>query len=211
MSYVANLFPPITTLIIIWYTMNTIGMSLAESYFLASITSLLFYPGKTVVTGLDTWNSVTIALGRIDKFLSVEEKKVNVKSEEVELGTLSLTDLTASWINQSTAKTYNYKGDTNSVSIKNIDFNFEPGKLYAIVGNVGSGKSSLLYSALGELEIKTGSIRINGSLAYVPQSVFLINDTIKNNILFGKDYDEERYINSVVKSGFFADLKNLAS
>ena len=84
MSYVANLFPPVTTLIIIWYTMSTIGMTLPSSYFLASITSLLFYPGKTVVTGLDTCNSVTIALGRIDKFLDVEEKKVNVKSEEVE-------------------------------------------------------------------------------------------------------------------------------
>jgi ATP-binding cassette subfamily C (CFTR/MRP) protein 4 len=168
MSYVANLFPPVTTLIIIWYTISTTNMTLADSYFLASITSLLFYPGKTVVTGLDTWNSVTIALRRIDKFLSVEEKKVNIESTEVALGTLKLRNLTASWINQSTATSYNYKGDFNSVSIKNIDFNFEQGKLYAIVGNVGSGKSSLLYSALGELEIKSGDIQINGSLAYVP-------------------------------------------
>lgn len=45
----------------------------------------------------------------------------------------------------------------------------------------------------------------------MPQSVFLINDTIKNNILFGKEYNQERYVNAVVKSGFFADLRNLAA
>jgi ATP-binding cassette subfamily C (CFTR/MRP) protein 1 len=127
------------------------------------------------------------------------------------VGTLKLNNLTASWVNQFAAKSYKYKGDINSLCIKEIDYNFEPGKLYAIVGNVGSGKSSMLYSALGELEIKSGSIQVNGSLAYIPQSVFLINDTIKNNILFGKEYDEERYVNAVVKSGFFADLKNQAA
>lgn len=158
MSYVANLFPPITTLIIIWFTVINHKMTLAESYFLASITSLLFYPGKTVVTGLDTWNSVTIALRRMDKFLDLEEKKVDIQSSEVSVGTLKLNNLTASWVNQFAAKSYKYKGDINSVCIKEISYNFEQGKLYAIVGNVGSGKSSLLYSALGELEIKSGSI-----------------------------------------------------
>ena len=55
----------------------------------------------------------------------MEEKKVNVMSDEVEQGTLSLTNLTASWVNQSTAKAYNYKGDANSICIKNIDFDFQ--------------------------------------------------------------------------------------
>ena len=129
----------------------------------------------------------------------------------MQIGALRLSNLTGSWVNQSAAKAYNYKGDLNSVAIRNIDYNFEQGLLYAIVGIVGSGKSSLLYSALGELEITSGSVKKNGALAFVPQSVFLVNDTIKNNILFGKEYEEDKYINAVVKSGFFADLKNLAS
>ena len=144
-------------------------MSLASSYFLASITTLLFYPGRTVVTGINTWDSVKVALRRIDRFLSVEEKKLIIESKDNEIGTLKLENMTASWVNPSTANAYNYKGDLNSISLKNINFSFEKGKLYAIVGNVGSGKSSLLYSALGELEIKQGSIKKNGSLAFVPQ------------------------------------------
>lgn len=99
LTYVGNLFPPITTLIIIWYIQSTTKMSLSTSYFLASITSLLFYPGRTLVTGINNWNSVKVAMRRYNKFLSLEEKSLNIQNDDTEFGTLQLKNLTGSWIN----------------------------------------------------------------------------------------------------------------
>lgn len=74
-------------------------MSLASSYFLASITSLLFYPSRIVIIGINTLDSVKIALKRMDRFLSLEETNTRIQTEGAALGTLSLRNLTASWVN----------------------------------------------------------------------------------------------------------------
>ena len=65
----------------------------------------------------------------------------------------------------------------------------------AVVGRVGAGKSSLLSVLLNEL-VKTdqnSEINIKGSLSYVPQQGWMQNNTLKNNILFGKEYNREFY------------------
>ncbi|XP_058067672.1 ABC transporter C family member 13 isoform X3 [Magnolia sinica] len=67
------------------------------------------------------------------------------------------------------------------------------GILIAVVGEVGSGKSSLLNSILGEMLLVHGSIYSRGSIAYVSQVPWILSGTIRDNILFGKDYDAKRY------------------
>ena len=56
-------------------------MTLSESYFLVGITSLLFYPGRMIVTALNNLSSVTIGMRRIQKFIDLEEKDVNIQDE----------------------------------------------------------------------------------------------------------------------------------
>lgn len=67
----------------------------------------------------------------------------------------------------------------------------------AIVGSVGSGKSSLLSGLLGEMYKFNGSINLNGSVAYAPQLAFIQNATLKDNILFGRECDQEFYKQTV--------------
>ncbi len=62
-----------------------------------------------------------------------------------------------------------------------------------MVGNVGSGKSSLLSSILGEMIKLNGKINLNGSISYIPQQSWIQNATVKENILFGKLYDKDFY------------------
>eukprot|EP01155_Anaeramoeba_flamelloides_P023514 Anaeramoba_flamelloidesa807701_5206.p1 GENE.a807701_5206~~a807701_5206.p1 ORF type:complete len:948 (-),score=243.47 a807701_5206:15-2858(-) len=62
-----------------------------------------------------------------------------------------------------------------------------------IVGPVGSGKSSLLYAILGELPRKEGSISVKGTIAYCPQEAWIQNATLKENIVFFKEFDDNRY------------------
>ncbi|GFT24066.1 ATP-binding cassette sub-family C member 8 [Trichonephila clavipes] len=80
-------------------------------------------------------------------------------------------------------------------SLRDINVQIPAGKLTIIVGNIGSGKSSLLSAILGELNVISGSINWNSSplVAYVPQKPWLMNATLKENILFGQPYDGRRY------------------
>ena len=66
-------------------------------------------------------------------------------------------------------------------------------RLLGICGSVGSGKSSLISSLLGQLRINTGSLGIDGKLAYVPQQAWIFHDSIRENILFGTSWDELKY------------------
>ena len=51
----------------------------------------------------------------------------------------------------------------------------------------------MLLSCLGELDKKSGEVNSQGTIAYVPQTAFLLNATLRDNITFGSEYDEERY------------------
>ena len=62
-----------------------------------------------------------------------------------------------------------------------------------MVGQVGSGKSTLLQGVIQALPAAQGSLVTTGNCAYVPQEQFLINSTLRNNVLFGSPLDEERY------------------
>ena len=67
------------------------------------------------------------------------------------------------------------------------------------MGKVGCGKSSLLSGILGEMhKLNDGKLIMNGTSAYVSQQAWIQNETVKENILFGKKYDEQFY-NQVIQ------------
>ncbi|XP_060540944.1 ATP-binding cassette sub-family C member 5 isoform X1 [Pantherophis guttatus] len=75
----------------------------------------------------------------------------------------------------------------------NIDLEIEKGKLVGICGSVGSGKTSLISAILGQMTLLEGSIAVDGNFAYVAQQAWILNSTLRDNILFGKELEEERY------------------
>ncbi|KAF9566632.1 hypothetical protein EC968_003681 [Mortierella alpina] len=83
--------------------------------------------------------------------------------------------------------------DKNTFGLKNIDLKIPRGQLVAIVGAVGSGKSSLLNALVGEMRRTSGSMEFGGTIGYCPQSAWIQNATVKDNILFGLPLDEARY------------------
>ena len=92
------------------------------------------------------------------------------------------------------------KIDDNSrdINLKNIDFSANSSDLVAVVGEVGSGKSTFLSAVMKELELLDGSIKVNGKIAYVEQEPFIISGTLKQNILFGDKFDQDKF-NKVVE------------
>ncbi|GBP87177.1 Probable multidrug resistance-associated protein lethal(2)03659 [Eumeta japonica] len=83
-------------------------------------------------------------------------------------------------------------------TLQDIDIEILKGKLVGIIGPVGSGKSSLLQTILGELNLESGSIEINGKISYASQEPWVFGSTVRQNILFGLPYDDFRY-NEVVR------------
>ena len=77
--------------------------------------------------------------------------------------------------------------------LSNINYTFTPGSLTAVIGKIGSGKSSLLLSFLRELPNTTGTLDYSGRLAYVEQDPIIFSGTFRENILFGRDYNESLY------------------
>lgn len=84
--------------------------------------------------------------------------------------------------------------------LKNINLSINKGELISVVGEVGSGKSCLLNAILNNLHVyantpssKEGNIKVSGKVSYISQNPWILNDTIKNNILFFNDMDEKKY------------------
>lgn len=83
-------------------------------------------------------------------------------------------------------------GDEQSV-LRNINIQIQSKKCVAVVGQVGSGKSSLISAFLGEMEKISGRVNTVGKIAYVPQQSWIQNATLQDNILFGRAMDRQRY------------------
>ena len=83
--------------------------------------------------------------------------------------------------------------------LQDIDFTMEKGSLTVLTGPVGSGKSTLLSAIAGEVPDRNGAINYNGTVVYVPQIAWVFSGTIRENILFGEQYEESKY-NRVIKA-----------
>ncbi|CAD8107565.1 unnamed protein product [Paramecium primaurelia] len=107
-------------------------------------------------------------------------------------GSLSLQSTALVTINQYYGK---WSKDGPSV-ISSINLDIKSGEIMGIIGKVGAGKSTLLTAILQELPYYEGSVIYQKKLklAYVEQDPFIYTGSIKENILFGKDYDQVLYL-----------------
>ncbi|KAJ2416135.1 ABC transporter C member 13 [Coemansia sp. RSA 2530] len=86
-----------------------------------------------------------------------------------------------------------YGYHTPECTLTDVSLNAGAGELVAIVGRTGAGKSSLLLAMCSEMEMTGGTGRLVGKIAYLEQQPWIMNDTLRANILFGREYDEKYY------------------
>lgn len=77
--------------------------------------------------------------------------------------------------------------------LSKINFKAVNGSITALIGLVGSGKSSLFHAILRELRLTSGNLRVSGKIAYVSQEPWIFASSIRQNILFGRPMDMKRY------------------
>lgn len=128
---------------------------------------------------------------------------------------------------QNASFAWNSSSDTD-FKLRDLDIAFKPGKLNVVIGPTGAGKTSLLMALLGEMELLSGKVFLPGiiprdeleidretglteSVAYCSQSPWLLNDSIRNNIIFSAPFNQERYDQVVESCGLTRDLQILAA
>jgi ATP-binding cassette subfamily C (CFTR/MRP) protein 4 len=97
--------------------------------------------------------------------------------------------------------------DFQNPGLKNITYHFGSKCLYGITGKVGSGKSGLLAAILGEVPYYSGKLEVRGSIAYVEQEPVIFSDTVKNNIIYGKPFNQRLYNEAIRISCLVSDLQ----
>lgn len=115
---------------------------------------------------------------------------------------------------------FQYSSSTPAV-LKSIDLDISKGSRIGFIGSTGSGKSTLLDIMMGLLEPSSGSISIDGTIlskenmhlwqkliAHVPQSIYLIDSTIEQNIAFGIEEDkiDQELVRSSAQKAQIADV-----
>ncbi|KNC72452.1 hypothetical protein SARC_14990, partial [Sphaeroforma arctica JP610] len=96
-----------------------------------------------------------------------------------------------------------------SFAMSDLNLEVQPGELVAVVGVVGSGKSMLMMAILRELNCVSGSVHVQGDVAYAAQEPFVLSGTVKDNILFGAEFDEDKYRTVLDACCLWRDLDEL--
>ncbi|ORY04586.1 metal resistance protein YCF1 [Basidiobolus meristosporus CBS 931.73] len=187
-----------------------------------SLFNLLQFPLTMFPHVISALVEASVAFGRLYKFLTSEELDSEAVqriaySRDTRLGRVDeeSTDLDDEQgrkkpMVQIRHGTFRWDKNSPSSTLSNIDLSCKKGELLAIVGRVGSGKSSLVSSLLGEMEKSPASnILIRGKVAYAPQQPWIMNATVKENILFGHRYDEQFYQETIKACALVSDLEML--
>lgn len=162
-----------------------------------------------------------VSLDRVDEYLNEEEteKFTQLRDSNVtgDPPKIAMDNATFSWASSNGRSQGDVTNDTNAFRLINMDVDFHVGKLNIIAGSTGSGKTSMLMALLGEMNLLEGAVHLPGgsasraelpvnpqtglieSVAYCAQEAWLVNDTVKGNIVFASPYDQRRY-NAVIKA-----------
>ncbi|EJW88194.1 multi drug resistance-associated protein [Wuchereria bancrofti] len=146
-----------------------------------SLFNLIRFPMTIFPLIFSQGTQCSVSNTRLKSFLSDDEMQLSVV-DRISSGDYALS-----------VENGNFSWDNNKVTLNNINLKIKKGELVAIVGKVGSGKSSLLSAILGEMDKLDGSVDVVGSIAYAPQQPWIQNLSLMDNILFGTPFDPQQY------------------
>ncbi|XP_027504550.1 multidrug resistance-associated protein 1-like isoform X2 [Corapipo altera] len=173
-------------------------LTAAKVFTSISLFNILRYPLFDLPSVISAVAQTRVSLSRLEDFLFAED----LNPEDV--STNYSGNHAVGFIGAS------FRWEKNGLPIlKNLSVKIPEGSLVAVVGQVGSGKSSFLSAVLGEMEKLEGTVQRRGSVAYVSQQAWIQNDSLQENILFGADLNRP-YYNLVLEScALLPDLEQL--
>lgn len=166
--------------------------------------NLLTFPLTVLPMVITSIIEATVAVGRLTAFFTADElqegsvRQVDEPPSQNGDTSVSIKDATFTWD----------KNQDNNV-LQDINFNANKGELTCIVGRVGAGKSSLLQALLGDLWKINGEVVLCGRIAYAAQSAWIMNASVKENIVFGHRWDPHFYNQTINACALVDDFRQL--
>ena len=176
-----------------------------------SLFGILRYPLDQLADMIAHVQEAKVSVDRVEEFLNEEETEKYDQLDDISHTgsgepTIALEKALVSW----GSKELEERSPGSTFRLIDMNVRFRIGTLNIIAGPTGSGKTSLLMALLGEMTLLQGSIHLPGvmsredltqdsttgltnSVAYCAQQAWLVNDTIKENIIFASTYNEDRY------------------
>ncbi|XP_068578796.1 ATP-binding cassette sub-family C member 2 [Cebidichthys violaceus] len=163
-----------------------------------SLFNILRFPLAMLPMLIAAMVQTSVSRKRLEKFLGGEDLESDIVRHDPSFNSaISISDGSFAWERE------------GEPLLKNVSMDIKPGRLVAVVGAVGSGKSSLMSALLGEMYSTKGFINIQGSLAFVPQQAWIQNATLRDNILFGSSHEESRFQGVIQACALAPDLELL--
>ncbi|KAJ2964710.1 hypothetical protein NQ176_g10780 [Zarea fungicola] len=165
--------------------------------------NLLSFPLAVLPMVITSIVEASVAVGRLTDFFNAEE----IQPDAIKIGTAPTKLGEESVIIRN--GTFSWNRHEDKKALKDIDYTAYKGELSCIVGRVGAGKSSLLQSILGDLWKNEGDAEVRGTVAYASQQTWVLNATVKENIVFGYRWDAEFYDKTVKACALLDDFAQL--
>ncbi|KAK5127730.1 hypothetical protein LTR08_004230 [Meristemomyces frigidus] len=165
--------------------------------------NLLTFPLAVLPMVITAIIEASVAVTRLTNYLTAPELQPDavLRSDAVSLGeeSIKISDATFTW---------DSKDEERNV-LQDINFSAHKGELSCIVGRVGAGKSSFLQTMLGDLHKIKGEVIMRGTSAYVAQSSWVMNASVRENIVFGYRWDPQFYDRTVKACALAEDFGSL--
>ncbi|CAL8104285.1 unnamed protein product [Orchesella dallaii] len=186
----------VTYCVFIAYILTNHPLTADKVFFILTIFSTVrqvmisYFPTAAAAIG-----ELFVSMNRIETFLLLEDQDQSanthfkigpaVQTEKETVASILMNDAEAKW-------------NKDKIALQNFSLDLRGDQLVMVVGSVGSGKTSLLHALLGELPVTGGTCTVNGRTAYASQEAWIFGGNVRQNILFGNEFEESRY-NEVVK------------
>jgi ATP-binding cassette subfamily C (CFTR/MRP) protein 4 len=159
------------------------------------------------VQGCTDMAETTVTFTRLTEFLLLQEQYTEPEKYEVvkppkngeDFGGFKMDNVCSKW-----------HPDMRILTLDKICLDVRHGEFMAIVGALGSGKSALFSAILGELPVLEGKITMYGAVSYVPQLPWLFPGTVRQNIIFGKSFDQDWYEQVIETCALQTDLDRMS-
>ncbi|KAJ3191005.1 hypothetical protein HK101_008174 [Irineochytrium annulatum] len=171
--------------------------------------NLLQFPLTVFPNVITSVIDASVSFNRLYTFLMNEELDPSSVVHEYRAHAAATTD--GSSVERISIKSGTFRWSKNSTEpvLKDISISVHDGSLVTLVGQVGSGKTSILSAILGEMYKSSGEVVVRGSIAYVSQTAWIMNSTLRENITFGKRFDPVFYEATISACGLKPDLEML--
>lgn len=231
---ITNFMPLLAGLCCFWVYNNqnpNDPLTTATTYSLIALFNGFVDPIMYGLIVLDFVIKAFVSNKRIKKLLMVDCSEAHVASvddESLKVGEIVIENGNFGWIDEKIKAVFYHfmeekspksegKANTEAKNEKEVvdirlkinKLKIESGSFVGVIGQVGSGKTTLLLTLMDEMIKHQGEIKKNGRIAYISQEAFLTNDTVRNNITFGHEWDQAWYEKTLKLCELEADLEIL--